>query len=92
MELLCVILLYLFDFDFQDDTYTESYISTIGVDFVSIFIQILIKSWLTPIPGRRRSAPSSVQFYLWKTLGVSHARYKVCTHRGQPSAFEVKYF
>jgi len=24
------------DFDFQDDTYTESYISTIGVDFVRI--------------------------------------------------------
>lgn len=24
---------------FQDDTYTESYISTIGVDFVSILLQ-----------------------------------------------------
>lgn len=29
-------------FYFQDDTYTESYISTIGVDFVSIFIYLSV--------------------------------------------------
>jgi GTPase SAR1 family protein len=26
---------------FADDTYTESYISTIGVDFVSVFLAII---------------------------------------------------
>ena len=33
----------------QDDTYTESYISTIGVDFVSAF-------WLASVMGMATSA------------------------------------
>lgn len=38
---------------FADDTYTESYISTIGVDFVSIIFIIII---ITPVwDDRRRS-------------------------------------
>lgn len=33
-------LMFLFFSFFQDDTYTESYISTIGVDFVSILFPL----------------------------------------------------
>ena len=40
---------------FQDDTYTESYISTIGVDFVSIFffiVFIVTAIWLKKVFAR----------------------------------------
>jgi len=30
----------------QDDSYTESYISTIGVDFVSTFLYVHFTLWL----------------------------------------------
>lgn len=38
---------FFFFFLLQDDTYTESYISTIGVDFVSIAGAYLVAGWAT---------------------------------------------
>lgn len=44
---------------FADDTYTESYISTIGVDFVRPSHQILGPRNVDMLTGNRKSAPSS---------------------------------
>lgn len=41
---------------FADDTYTESYISTIGVDFVSCSISIIVK-YLHPPTGATKADP-----------------------------------